>query len=294
MLRRCLATISKLSHPEGADLLIIIVDNESEANNRSIVEEFGVIYVHEPRRGIVHARNAAIKAALSLSADFLAFTGDDCEPSESWLVEMLEAQRRHDADVVRGRVIYRYPEPLPQWIAKGRPKAMAAGRDVRAERPLHVGTNNVLFSGRLIREDGLGLRFDHRFNLIGGEDTDFFVRAFEQGAVTVHSDLPVIFEDVPAERRSFWRQVRRQFQYGGSDTIIDLDRKRYVPVALSVLGRLLNGIFSLTAAIALGAMSGRRFRKYALRSGSKVMYAAGQISVLAGYRYEGYRAIDGR
>jgi glycosyltransferase involved in cell wall biosynthesis len=293
MLRRCLTAISKLSQPEGTELLILIVDNESEPNSRSIVEEFGVIYVHEPRRGIVHARNAAVKAALSLSADFLAFTDDDCEPSESWLVDMLDAQRRHDADVVRGSVIYRYPEPLPQWIVK-QPKVKAAARDVLAERPLHVGTNNVLFSGRLIREDGLGLRFDPRFNLIGGEDTDFFVRAFEQGAVTVHSDLPVIFEDVPAERCSFWRQVRRQFQYGGSDTIIDLDRKRYVPVALSVLGRLLNGIFSLTAAIALGAMSGRRFRKYALRGGGKVMYAAGQISAVAGYRYEGYRSIDGR
>jgi len=38
----------------------------------------------------------------------------------------------------------------------------------------------------------------------------------------------------------------------------------------------------------------RRFRKHLLRVGKKVMYAAGQISVLIGYRYRAYSIIDGR
>jgi succinoglycan biosynthesis protein ExoM len=95
--------ISKLSPcRQVGDLTVIVVDNEAEPNNRAIVDEFGAIYVHEPRRGIVNARNAAVEAALRLEADFIAFTDDDCEPSESWLCGMLEAQRLHDADVVRG------------------------------------------------------------------------------------------------------------------------------------------------------------------------------------------------
>jgi succinoglycan biosynthesis protein ExoM len=120
---------------------------------------------------------------------------------------------------------------------------------------------------RLVRKDGLGLRFDPRFNFTGGEDTDFFVRAWEKGAFIVVSDAPLIFEEVPAERCSYWRQVRRQYQYATGNTITDLDRRRYAAVALGAIGQCLNGIFSLTAAIALGTFSPRRFRKHALRGG---------------------------
>jgi succinoglycan biosynthesis protein ExoM len=163
----------------------------------------------------------------------------------------------------------------------------------KPEKPLHVGCNNVLFSARLVREEGLGLRFDPRFNFTGGEDTDFFTRAWEQGASIVASDRPVVFEEMPAERCTYWRQVRRQYQYATGNTIIDLDRRRHVAVALGAIGRILNGMFSFIAAIVLGAFSVRRFRKYALRSGKKLMYAAGQLSVLAGYRYNAYgRKVD--
>jgi succinoglycan biosynthesis protein ExoM len=178
MLRRCLTAISKLTLLEGAGLSIIVVDNEPEPNNRAIVEEFGAVYVHEPRRGIANARNAAVEAALDAGADFIAFTDDDCEPTRNWLCDMLDTQQQHDADIVRGRTVYRYPDPLPGWILK--PTQKLARREVRPVPPLAVGTNNVLFSARLVRE--MGLRFDPRFNLTGGADSDFFTRAWERGA----------------------------------------------------------------------------------------------------------------
>jgi hypothetical protein len=74
-----------------------------------------------------------------------------------------------------------------------------------------------------------GLRFDPRFNLTSGEDTDFFIRAWERGASIIASDRPVVFEEVVAERCSYWRQVRRQYQYATGNTIIGLDRKRPWP-----------------------------------------------------------------
>jgi succinoglycan biosynthesis protein ExoM len=165
---------------------------------------------------------------------------------------------------------------------------------VKPQNPLHIGCNDVLFPAHLVRNDGLRLRFDPKFNLTGGEDTDFFLRTYEQGAFIVASDLPVIFEKVPAERCTYWRQVQRQCQSATGYTIIDLDRNVHLTAAMRTVERLLSGLGSLVAAAALGAFTGRRFRKYGLRAGGKLMYAAGQISVLAGYRYEGYRTIDGR
>jgi hypothetical protein len=64
--------------------------------------------------------------------------------------------------------------------------------------------------------------------------------------------------------------------------------------ALRAVGRVLSRAVWMIAALGLGAFSARIFREHALRSGNKLMYAAGQFAVLAGYRYEAYRAIDGR
>jgi succinoglycan biosynthesis protein ExoM len=293
MLRRCLEAVCKLTQPEGADISIIVVDNEPGPNNRAIVEEFGFLYRHEPRRGIASARNAALEAALSLEPDFIAFTDDDCQPSEDWLCGMRDAQRRHNADVVSGRVAYTYPDPLPSWILK-RPAIAGTGRETLFDAPTHVSTNNVMFSAHLVRSDGLGLRFDTRFNFTSGEDADFFVRAFEQGASIVEIDKAIVLEEVTPERCTYWGQVRRQYQHATADTTIDLDRSRHLKVIAGAIGCILNASRSYIAAVTLGAFSVRRFKKHALRGGKKLMYAAGQISVLAGYRHEGYRVIDGQ
>jgi succinoglycan biosynthesis protein ExoM len=157
-----------------------------------------------------------------------------------------------------------------------------------------VGANNVLFSAHLVRKDGFGLRFDPRFNQIGGEDTDFFTRAWERGACIVASELPVVFEEMPAERCTYWRQIRRQYQYAIGNTTIDLDRNRPLSALLEAIGRLLSGLWWMGVALVLGVFSARRFRKHVLQAGKKAMYAAGVFSVLSGYRYQGYRVVDGR
>ena len=69
MLPACLEAIASQAVPEGTDVILIIVDNEPEPNNRPPVERFAgscpfpVRYVHEPRPGIPQARNAVLAAA---------------------------------------------------------------------------------------------------------------------------------------------------------------------------------------------------------------------------------------
>jgi succinoglycan biosynthesis protein ExoM len=149
MLRRCLTAISNLTRPAGIDLSVIVVDNEAEPNNRSVAEEFpGVLYKHEPCRGLSHARNAAIEAALDIEADFIAFTDDDCEPAEYWLDQLLIAQRETGADVVRGRTVYVYPDPLPEWILKPtRFKSRRTEEDGEAGAPPSCGREQRAFFG---------------------------------------------------------------------------------------------------------------------------------------------------
>jgi hypothetical protein len=54
---------------------------------------------------------------------------------------MLDAQRHHDADIVRGRTVYTYPEPLPRWILKPNKMKRRPSAAVQPAKPLHVRTS---------------------------------------------------------------------------------------------------------------------------------------------------------
>jgi len=66
MLRLCLQSIASQIVAAQIAIEIVVVDNEGAPNNATVVQEiaprcrFPVHYVHEPRRGIPQARNAAL------------------------------------------------------------------------------------------------------------------------------------------------------------------------------------------------------------------------------------------
>jgi succinoglycan biosynthesis protein ExoM len=72
---------------------------------------------------------------------------------------------------------------------------------------LYPSTNNVLMRARVYRE--LGTRFDVRFAMTGGEDTDFLRRAKEAGARYGFAKNAAVFETVPASRLTLAWRFRR-------------------------------------------------------------------------------------
>jgi GT2 family glycosyltransferase len=67
---------------------LIVVDNDpGEHDVRSLVERAGALCVREDRRGLDNARRAGTAAA---GGDLIAFTDDDCLPSERWLRDLPE------------------------------------------------------------------------------------------------------------------------------------------------------------------------------------------------------------
>lgn len=87
---------------------VIIVDNGSRAPARDVVHGFSesramdVRYLRTPPRNKCKALNAAIAAART---DWLAFTDDDTEPDEKWLLEGMRFAERGDCRYFGGRVI---------------------------------------------------------------------------------------------------------------------------------------------------------------------------------------------
>ncbi len=85
MLSGLLEAVAKLD-PRPHQL--VVVDNDPGANEVvAIAEAAGATYVHEPRRGLDNARAAGLAAA---TGDLVAFTDDDCLPSERWLRDLSE------------------------------------------------------------------------------------------------------------------------------------------------------------------------------------------------------------
>ena len=108
------------------------------------------------------ARNRVLEEALLLDAKWLAFIDDDQTAWPSWLERHLIVASRDKADAVQPRVIINYPEPAPFWCIP-RPQDLdedAPDGPLESRRRKTVATNGVIMSTRLIRADGMGLRFN--------------------------------------------------------------------------------------------------------------------------------------
>lgn len=292
MLKRCLDSLSRQIVPENIHPTIVVADNEAAPNNRAAVETvadscpFPVLYVHEPRRGISMARNAVLETALDLSAEWIAFIDDDEAAARDWLTELLAAAGHYQTEVIQGHVEPVYPEPIPFW-------AMPPKKRREGQQKGWASTNNVLFSARLIRPNGLNLRFNEAFALTGGEDTDFFVRAKDSGVCIVHSNKPRVFEYWTRERCSYFWQASRSFNTNLCNTRIQRLRGSAMQELIKAGKTILGGFMAFVQALFVAPLSPSRFKKQALRGGKRLAAAAGRIVGLAGYQIEPYRRIRG-
>jgi succinoglycan biosynthesis protein ExoM len=295
MLRLCLQSIASQIVAAQIAIEIVVVDNEGAPNNATVVQEiaarcrFPVHYVHEPRRGIPQARNAALEKCRSLAADWIAFTDDDCWASPTWLASLLDAADRHRADVVYGRREFLLPTPLPFWAMRAEQGTHAEG-----EQLPYAATHNVLASAWLVGGDSM-MRFDER--LAHGEDTDFFHRAAQRGARIVYSADPLVLEVVSADRATLHYQTRRAYYYAASRSSF---HRRYKG-AHKAAGKLAVrcafqapvAIARLMAAPLAVPFSEDTFRDLVTKGAARLAGAAGATAGLLGLHGNPYRRIDG-
>ncbi len=192
---------------------LLIVDNSSDANARSICERWrdrlgmALTYVHEARPGIAPARNRALDS-VDQDTEWIAFIDDDEVPAADWLDCLLRGQRAFEADVVGGPVVPHFGVPPPLWVRRGRFFDMV--RRPTGTRLREAYTNNVMFRAALVRE--LDLRFDER--LTHGEDTVFFRRIADAGCSIVWVGEARVEEWITEERLTEAWLTERRYQSG--------------------------------------------------------------------------------
>lgn len=184
------------------ETVVIVIDNDEAESARTVVSEapFPVRYVVERERGVVAVRNRALDEAAG--NDLAVFIDDDETPADAqWLLQLLRARERFDADVVAGPVRTVSDEPLDPWIVAGGFFARAHRTGLETGSPIErAATNNLLLDLRFVERNGT--RFDPRFARTGGEDSLFTSQLHAAGARMVWCAEAIVLDHLPVHRRT--------------------------------------------------------------------------------------------
>ena len=194
----------------------VVIDNCPDASARATVETAAheqIRYVHEPRSGVVNARNRGVAEA---RGTYLIFLDDDEVPAIGWLdAWLMQADGRTDAAF--GRIVPRLLAPCPPALtgqigqAYSREMTGPTGTDISAKWA-YVGTGNAMFhKARCFASDA---PFDPRFNARGGEDVWLIRSLVRQGLKLRWNREALVEELVPENRMTLSFAKARKFNQG--------------------------------------------------------------------------------
>ncbi len=213
-LRNELAAAEPLPEHSG----VLVVDNDPDGSAGAVVAQMhGVRYAHEAYPGIAAARQRALDEVPT--HHLMVFIDDDESPVPGWLGLLLDAWAVHGHPAgVAGRVVPRFESEPDPFVIDGRffERTLApTGTEVLA-----AGAGNLLLD--LEQVHGLGLTFDRRLGLRGGEDTLFTRQLTARGGRLIRCREAEAFDLVPPERATRAWVLRRAFSQAGATTMVAL------------------------------------------------------------------------
>ena len=187
LISQALASIAELEIPEGIQFSVLVVENDSTPQYAKLLSGFeGQINIHyetESKPGLTYVRNRALAVAESLGFDWIGGIDDDVVIPKDWLIHMVAAIRTYsDTQVFYGNWIRHNHPDEPKW----HPRAHHYNKNPTGRQIKMSSFNNIAVRADVFSQDGMALRFDHRFRFIGGEDTDFS-RSFRKAGGIIRS-----------------------------------------------------------------------------------------------------------
>jgi len=200
------------------EIELVVVDNDGVPSALPVVEqlragtEVPIVYVHEARPGVAHARNAGLAAA---NGALIAFLDDDEEAPAGWLAALLATQARHQADAVFGPVRARVPEAVPHQAYLAR-FFSRIGPEAEGPMPGYFGCGNSLVRRAALPDPVAPFALER--NHIGGEDDLLFGHMQAAGARFAWAPEAWVHEDPAPSRLTLKYTLLRAFAYGQGPT----------------------------------------------------------------------------
>lgn len=213
LLRRLIDSIWTQPKPVGYDIELVVIDNNDTASAEIALDGlspyFPITVIHEPRTGLVFARNRALETAVARDATWFIGVDDDEWVADNWLAMMIKGIATMEREIIVGRCDLIYDDTLSPYV---KPRQFVV-REKGRRPPVPSTGNFALHRSVFDAAYGPGLRFDLYFNERGGEDTEFFWRA-ERKHKWVSASLPdaVVFEDYNGVRATLRYRLHRSLR----------------------------------------------------------------------------------
>ncbi|NSX56304.1 glycosyltransferase family 2 protein [Parasulfitobacter algicola] len=286
----------RMQHPDGAELIFLIVENDKSKTLEATIDAFRanagapVIYELEQTPGIPHARNKVLDLAVRQGCDFMTFVDDDEFVDKDWLVKMIAAMQTRALDLAGGP-IRQVPEThdLGYWqkrlmevtdsaLKKRHHQRLNAFKN-NMDRHLNIYTHNWCVRLSAVLKYNLG--FDPDFVWSGGEDTKFCNDLRNAGGMVGWVPDTCVTETVPIKRltiRYYYKRTRDLTILG--QQFKPLPRRK---LALKVFKRSTEAVLA-TLAIPFKGPS------YFLKAIRKLALSVGIAMVLVGRKSNHYKA----
>ncbi|MEM8938448.1 MAG: glycosyltransferase family 2 protein [Bacteroidota bacterium] len=292
MLRSALESLNCLKVFHHYQAQIMVCDNDPKKSAKPIFDSMKEklflpsFYFSEAKRGIVPARNKLLEKASKAGASYLAFFDDDETVHPDWLAELLNAAKKFQAQAVWGKTVYFLPPNHPKWLEKR--NFFGGDQPITGTQRRGASTNNVLIDMQFLNKHNI--RFDQRFNDIGGSDSFLFREVRDHGGKVISSQEAITYEEVPSSRASEEWILRRAYKNAHTEFRRTLIRKgRFAAVLLASFYGVWLAVSYFFSQV-LYPFKGYDFRIFNRRRRSKVK---GLIHALKGRSHEEYSIIHG-
>lgn len=212
--RRLRITLGSISHcriPADLHWEMVLVNHNCTDDTDEIVRDFSgklpLLYIHELRQGLSHARNAGLKAA---SGDLILFTDDDVIPGPRWVTSYWTAYQEKPKGFFFGGPVESEFEgekpdkellPLAPYSVKG----LSWGQEARflTRNEYFIGSNWACPLDALRATGGFDTRLgpDPSSSMIrAGEETDLMQRLKQNGLSAWYIPQARIVHFVPVSK----------------------------------------------------------------------------------------------
>jgi glucosyl-dolichyl phosphate glucuronosyltransferase len=221
---------------DDRDYEILIVDNGSTDNTKSICENFifqhrshQIRYIYEPSPGVHAARHRGV---LEAKGDLLVFVDDDIETDADWLGAIADSFNDPTVKLVGGRNLPKYEIQPPEWLdwfwhdtpyGKACPhlSLLDFGDEVLEIDANYVWSQNLAISKQTFLELG-GFHPDnfpsHLQHFQGDGETGLARKLKRSGYKAIYQPKAKILHQVSPSRMSYEYFDRRFFSQGISDS----------------------------------------------------------------------------